>query len=98
MLGAKVFSTVFFTLLMVSGVDIFVRWYRTFLRRRGVGSKLVLLLQRTTFVVLAFIFWQAVSSRVVTEEFASTHFFFALFIYCFYSLIASFFKGCSGEP
>lgn len=92
-LGARILSTILFSLLMVGAVDIFLEWYRTFLQRRKVDEKLILLLRRLTFVILAFIFWRSLVSQQETGEFASTHFFFTLFIYCFYRLISTFFKG-----
>lgn len=92
-MGAKILSTTFFSLLMVGAVDIFLEWYRTFLQKRGLNRKLILLLKRLTFVILAFLFWRSLIAQQETMEFASTHFFFTLFIYCFYRLISSFFKG-----
>lgn len=91
-MGAKILSTTLFSLLMVGVVDIFLEWYKTFLQKRGVDAKIILLLQRVTFVILAFLFWRSLVSQQETGEFASTHFFFALFIYCFYRLISTFFK------
>ncbi len=91
-MGAKILSTTVFSLFMVGAVDIFLKWYNTFLQRRNVDAKLILLLQRTTVVILAFLFWRSLMAQQETGEFASTHFFFALFIYCFYRLIATFFK------
>ena len=90
--GTRILSTTLFSLLMVGAVDIFLRWYRTFLKKRNVNPRFILLLKRLTFVVLAFLFWRALIAQQTTSEFASTHFFFALFVYCFYRLIASFFS------
>jgi hypothetical protein len=46
-----------------------------------------------TIVILAFMFWRSLVAEQHAEEFASTHFFFALFIYCAYRLISTYFKG-----
>ena len=92
-MGAKILSTTMFSILMVGAVDIFIEWYRTFLIKRGVDPRLILLLRRITFVILAFLFWRSLIDQLEPKEFASTHFFFALFIYCFYRLISSFYKG-----
>ena len=77
---------------MVGAVDIFLEWYRSFLEKRGLNAQVILLLRRATFVILAFLFWRALIQQPVQMEFAPTHFFFALFIYCVYRLIASFYK------
>jgi hypothetical protein len=60
------------------------------------NTRLNLLIRRTTFVILAFLFWRALVSQLETFELSPTHFFFALFIYCFYRLIASFFQKRDG--
>ena len=39
--GAKILSTVLFSILMVGAVDIFIEWYRTFLIKRGVSTQLI---------------------------------------------------------
>jgi len=95
--GGKILSTVLFSILMVGAVDIFIEWYRTFLIKRGVSTQLILLLRRITFVILAFIFWRSMVDQLGPKEFAATHFFFTLFIYCFYRLISSFYKGRAGS-
>ncbi len=94
-LGAKILTTTLFSLLMVGGVDIFSEWYRIFLQKRGVDPKLIRFLRRLTFVILAFLFWRSLISQEVLFEFSSTHFFFALFIYSCYRLIASFYRDRS---
>ncbi|MBN2029825.1 hypothetical protein JW824_06215 [bacterium] len=91
-MGAKILSTTLFSLLMVGAVDIFSEWYRIFLQKRGVDPKLIRFLRRLTFVILAFLFWRSLISQQVSVEFSSTHFFFALFIYSCYRLIASFYR------
>ena len=91
-MGERILSTTFFSILMVGAVDIFLIWYKSFLERRGVNPHFILLLRRITFVLLAFVFWRALIAQPVQGEFAATHFFFALFVYCFYRLIASFYK------
>lgn len=92
-MGAKILSTTLYSVFMVGVVDIFLEWYRGFLVKRGVNVHLIMLLRRLTFVILAFLFWRAMVSQIESVEFTSTHFYFALFIYCFYRLISSFFKG-----
>ncbi len=91
-MGPRVLVTLVITLLMVGAVDIFMEWYRGFLKNRRVSPPLSVLIQRILFVLLAFLFWRALVGHQRTEEFASTHFFFTLFIYCLYRLIASYFK------
>ena len=91
-MGAKILSTIFVSLLMLAGVDIFIEWYGLFLERRGLNANLIRLLKRATLVILAFLFWRAIVAQQSPAEFSTTHFFFALFIYCFYRLIATFFK------
>lgn len=95
-MGAKILTTVLISLFMLAGVDIFIEWYGLFLERRGLNADLIRLLKRTTLVILAFIFWRAIVARQSSPEFAPTHFFFALFIYCFYRLILTFFKKHQG--
>ncbi|MCJ7813425.1 hypothetical protein MUP95_08960 [bacterium] len=95
-MGARILSTTVFSLLMVGAIDIFSEWYRTFLQKRGVDQKLIIFLRRITFVILAFMFWRSLVSQQVSTEFSSTHFFFALFIYSCYRLIASFYQGRAG--
>ena len=95
-MGAKILTTLAVSLFMMAGVDIFIEWYGLFLERRGLNPHLIRLLKRTTLVILAFIFWRAIVARQVQSEFAPTHFFFALFIYCFYKLIVTFFKKNQG--
>lgn len=92
-MGAKILSTTLYSILMVGVIDIFIEWYKGFLVRRGVNPHFILLLRRLTFVILAFLFWRSMVPHLESTEFASTHFFFALFVYCFYRLISSFFKG-----
>jgi len=92
-LGAKILSTTLYSVLMVGVIDIFLEWYRGFLVKRGVSGHFIQLLRRLTFVILAFLFWRSMVDQLSVSEFASTHFYFAVFIYCFYRLISSFFRG-----
>jgi len=92
-LGGKILTTTFFSILMVGAVDIFIEWYRTFLIKRGANPHFSVLLRRLTFVILAFVFWRSLVDQLEPGEFAATHFFFALFVYCFYRLVSSFYKG-----
>lgn len=92
-LGTKILSTIIISILMVGAVDIFSEWYKGFLNKRGINPKIILLIRRATFVILAFMFWRSLVAEQQTEEFASTHFFFALFVYCAYRLISTYFKG-----
>ena len=91
-MGTKIFTITLFSILMVGAVDIFIEWYKTFLLKRRFDKKLIRLIIRIGFVLLAFVFWRALVAQQKSLEFASTHFFFALFIYCFYRLISSFSK------
>lgn len=91
-MGVRILITLVFTLLMVGAVDIFLSWYKSFLQKRKIDPNLIKLLTRLTFIILAFLFWRAFVSQTETFDFNITHFLFALFIYCFYRLIATFFK------
>ena len=91
---AKILPTILFTLFMLGAVDLFVDWYELFLNRRGVSDRVNLLIRRATLVILAFLFWRSMVDRIHLEL-SSTHFLFALFAFCFYRLIASFFKESS---
>lgn len=92
-MGTRIFATILITLIMVGAVDIFQMWYTTFLRKRGLNDKLIILIKRVTFVILAFLFWRTLIGEPIKGEFAATHFYFALFIYCFYRLISSFYRS-----
>jgi len=91
-LGTKILFITLFSIFMMGGIDIFSEWYRGFLQKREINPKIIILLQRLTFVILAFLFWRPMVSQEKMYNFSSTHFFFALFIYSFYRLISSFFK------
>ena len=91
---AKILPTILFTLFMLGAVDLFIDWYKLFLERRGISENINLLIRRATLVILAFLFWRSMVDRIHLE-FSSTHFLFALFTFCFYRLIASFFKESS---
>ena len=91
-MGAKILLITLFSLFMMGSIDIFSGWYRKFLYKREINPKIIILLQRLTFVILAFLFWRPMVSQEIMYNFSSTHFFFALFVYSFYRLIASFFE------
>ena len=97
MAGAKILSTTMFSVFLIGAVDIFTSWYRSFLKRRSVAPHLSQFLIRILFVMLAFIFWRALADEITAAEFQSTHFYFTLFIYCFYRLIASFYPKRNHE-
>ena len=96
-MGAKILSTTFLSILLIGAVDIFASWYRSFLEKRSVAPHLSQFLIRILFVVLAYIFWRALADEIIVKEFQSTHFYFVLFIYCFYRLIASFYPNRDKE-
>lgn len=91
-MGTKILFITLFSLFMMGTIDIFSEWYRGFLEKREINPKIIILLQRLTFVILAFLFWRPMVSQKIMHNFSSTHFFFALFVYSFYRLISSFFK------
>ena len=90
-MDAKLLPTLLFTLFMIGAVDLFIDWYAIFLKRRGISDPINLLIRRATLVILTFLFWRPMVGRIHLEL-SSTHFLFALFAYCFYRIIASFFK------
>jgi len=95
-LNARLLPTLIFTIFLTGAVDIFMDWYRLFLKRRGVKSHLNLLIRRVLLVLLAFVFWRPMAFSI-QNELSSTHFLFSLFVFCFYSLIATFFKESSPQ-
>ena len=82
-----------FALVFIGLTDAFTAWYSLFLQKRGVSPKVRIFIIRLTYCLLTFIFWEALVHRREVPELAFSHFVFAMFIYSFYRLIASFFKN-----
>ena len=81
-----------FTLLSIAIIEIFLTWYKSFLIKRSVKENFIFLLYRLTFAVLAFIFWRSFTNPEGLDNFISTHFYFALFVFCCYKFFISFFE------
>jgi hypothetical protein len=87
----KTLITIIFTLIAMGIIEIFQNWYTSFMYKRETDPKLSLFLSRLTYTILAFLFWRALASIRHEPDYLSSHFFFSLFVYCFFRLIASFY-------
>ncbi len=76
-------------LLLVGILDLFERWYSFYLHKFRIDPKLIQLLQRLKWIILAFIFWNAMVSRKLIIKIDYSHFLFALFIFCLFRLLSS---------
>lgn len=82
-----------FTLLSIGFIEIFLVWYKSFLRKRATNEKMIMQLHRLTFAILSFIFWRSFATPAGEGDFFSTHFYFTLFIFSLYRLVSSFIKA-----
>jgi len=92
-LGGSILSTTLVSIFLAGAIDIFSTWYLNFLKKRKIRPDLICFIIRSMFVLLAYLFWRAFIHDIETHSLSSTHFFFALFVYCMYRLIASFYKN-----
>lgn len=77
------------SLLLTGILDLFGRWYQFYLERFNLDPRLVRLAIRLLWVIMAFLFWQALVSRHLVAGLSLSHFLFALFTYSLYRLIQS---------
>jgi|GEM_PF-1029217 len=85
-MGAHLLSIVLFSLLTMTGIELFMRWYPGFLERRQVPPDLRRFIPRLLWAILTVLFWSALI-RKPPAEFTASHFYFALFIMCFFRLL-----------
>lgn len=85
-MGAHLLSIVLYSLLTMTGIELFMRWYPGFLERRQVPPDLRRFIPRLLWVILTVLFWTALI-RKPPGEFTASHYYFALFILCFFRLL-----------
>lgn len=91
-MGENILTITLISIFLAGVIDIFTAWYLKFLKKRKINADLAQFIIRSTFVILAFLFWRAFIHNIDSKTLSSTHFFFALFVYCMIRLIASFYK------
>lgn len=75
------------SLILFGLFDIFERWYTLYLKRLNVSPHLIRLLQRLKWVLLSFIFWEALVSRRLVSQISVSHLLYALFIFSLFRLV-----------
>jgi len=78
--------------------DIFERWYTLYLKRLSIPAYLIRLIQRLKWVVMAFIFWEALVARQMVAELSVSHLLFSLFIFSLFRLIVTLYPGKNVNP
>ncbi len=89
-MGENLFLMLTAGVLLVSGTDLFVRWYTVYLGKRGFPPILQRHLVQIQWVVLSLFFWNILYRNFLPEQFTLSHVLFALFIFSLRGLILSF--------
>lgn len=91
-MGDYLFVTLFSTLFILLAVDLFARWYQTFLSRRSLPVHVRSFIIQAMWVLLALLSWNALYRKFLPIEFDASHLLFALFIFSLRGLILSLFE------
>lgn len=89
-MGLKILSATLGGLVLLVIVDLFVAWYGTYLRRRALPDRLVSMLKRLLWALLALLFWSSLLHSGLPETFSTSYFLFALFVYSLRGLVIAF--------
>jgi len=89
-MGEHILSISLLTLFMFFWLDVFWKWYNTFLLKIGFDHHVIRFAKRLFWTVMALIFWFTLINGELPEQFTLGHFAFALFIYSLYQTIRSF--------
>ena len=88
-MGEYLFITLFSTLFLLVGVDIFVRWYRIFLVRRRLPGHIRRAIEQVMWVLLALLCCNLLYRKFLPDQFDTSHLLFALFIFSLRGLLVS---------
>lgn len=88
-MGEYLFSTLFGTLLLLTGIDLFARWYRKFLVRRRLPASIRNAIEQIMWVLLAFLCWNTLYRKFLPAEFDASHLLFTIFIFSLRGLVVS---------
>ena len=88
-MGEYLFVTLFATLFLLVGIDIFAKWYRKFHMRRKLPAHIRKFIEQAMWVLLALLSWNALYRKFLPVEFDASHLLFALFIFALRGLVLS---------
>ncbi len=89
-MGLKILSATMGGLVLLLTVDLFMGWYASFLGRRALPTRLIAMLSRLLWALLALLFWSSLLRAGLPETFSSSYFLFALFVYSLRGLVIAF--------
>ncbi|MDZ7386350.1 MAG: hypothetical protein ONB07_09555 [candidate division KSB1 bacterium] len=89
-MGLKILSATLGGLVLLVVVDLFVAWYAAFLHRRAVPARIISMLRRLLWALLALLFWSSLVRSGLPDKFTSSYFLFALFVYSLRGLVIAF--------
>ncbi|HHL73688.1 MAG TPA: hypothetical protein ENJ29_14365 [Bacteroidetes bacterium] len=89
-MGENLFLMLIGGVLLISGTDLFVRWYTVYLSRRNFPAVLQRHFVQIQWVVLSLFFWNLLYRNFLPQAFTLSHVLFALFIFSLRGLILSF--------
>lgn len=88
-MGKHLISTLLTTLIAILGIELFVGWYRNFLKKRRLPQHLQRAIEQILWVLLSLILWNALYRKFMPAEFDGSHLLFALFIFSLRGLFLS---------
>lgn len=91
-MGKNLFTILLGALIFLLVIDIFSVWYRKYLAKNNLPQHLVRTIMQLKWVVLAFLFWNALYRYFLPEEFSYSYLLFALFVYALRGLAAEIFR------
>ncbi len=90
--GKNLFVILLGSFLFLIVIDFFTAWYRKYLARNNLPHHVVRTIIQLKWVVLAFLFWNALYRYFLPEEFTYSYLLFALFVYSLRGLAAEIFR------
>ena len=88
-MGKHLISTLVTALVAIVGIELFVSWYRTFLKKRKLPRHIQRAIEQILWVLLSLILWNALYRKFMPAEFDGSHLLFALFIFSLRGLFLS---------
>ncbi|KAA3653677.1 MAG: hypothetical protein DWQ10_18230 [Calditrichaeota bacterium] len=91
-MGKNLFIVLTGSIIFLLVIDLFEIWYRRFLKNYVASEHIARTILQVKWVLLAFLFWNALYRYFLPEEFTISHLLFALFVYSLRGLAAETFR------
>ncbi|KAA3619976.1 MAG: hypothetical protein DWQ05_04420 [Calditrichaeota bacterium] len=92
-MGKDLIGILLGSMIFLIFIDLFEIWYRKFLHKTGLPRQIIRTIIQFKWVVLAFLFWNALYRYFLPEEFSYSYLLFALFVYSLRGLAAETFRS-----